>query len=168
MTVLYYTPIDIKVRYCFTTLSDSMITLQAYRVVIGAFLGKARKLATDCCQMRYDCYSSFKAFYDDKAGAVSFLRMFMLVTFIVIVTCNLNLACLKYMKLMRDGDIESNPGPTYSCVKVINGNFHQGDHRFGITAGTQCVCNSLFSISWSTIRRTALWNTLDLDFILII
>ena len=91
----------------------------------------------------------------------------MLVTFIVIVTCNLNLACLKYMKLMRDGDIERNPGPTYSCVKVINGNFHQGDPLFDITTGTQCVCNSLFSICWSTIRRTALWNTLNLDFILI-
>ena len=120
---------------------------------------KARKLATDRCQIIYDCYSRFKTFYDDKTGVVCFLMMLMLVTFIVIVTCNLNLACLKYMKLMRDGDVESNPGQTYSCVKVINGTFHQGDPRFGITAVTQCVCNSLFSISWSTIRRTELWES---------
>ena len=145
-----------------------MITVQAYRVAIGAFLGKARKLTTDHCQIRSrnDCNARFKTLYDNS-GTVCFLRMLMLVAFIVIVTCNLNLACFKYIKLMRDGDIESNPGPTYSCVKVINGSFHQGDPRFGITAGTQCACNSLFSICWSTIRRTALWNKLDLDFILI-
>ena len=143
-----------------------MITLQAYRVAIGAFLGKARKLTTDRSQKQYGCDSHFKTLYDNS-GTVCFLRMLMLVAFLVILTCNLNLACFKYIKLMRDGDIESNPGPTYSCVKVINGSYHQGDPRFGITAGTQCACNSLFSICWSTIRRTALWNKLDLDFILI-
>ena len=69
----------------------------------------------------------------------------MLLLFIVIVTCNLNLSCLKYMKLMKDSDIESNPDPTYFCVKVINGNFYQGDPIFGITAGAQmCMKFTIF------------------------
>ena len=75
-----------------------MITLQSYRVVIDAFLGKARKLTTDHYhQIRNDCNARFKTLYNNS-GTVCFLRMLMLVAFIVIVTCNLNIACFKYFK----------------------------------------------------------------------
>ena len=43
--------------------------------------------------------------------------------------------------LLLGGDIETNPGPTYAVDKAVLGTFHQGDQRFGETAGVQCACN---------------------------
>ena len=81
--------------------------------------------------------------------------------------CNVNLAFLKLLQLMCDGDIESNPGPTtYSISKVVEASHHQGDKRYGNTAGSQCASNALFSIVWSFLRKVSLWNTFDLDHIL--
>ena len=56
--------------------------------------------------------------------------------------------------------------PVYQINKVVNGTFHQGDSRFGSTAGRQCACNSLFSIFWSSIRSISRWTSHDLDKIL--
>ena len=70
------------------------------------------------------------------------------------------------MSKIVDGDIESNPGPTYTITKTVQGSFHQGDIKFGDTAGKQCACITLFSILWSKIRRVGLWNSGDLDQIL--
>ena len=64
-------------------------------------------------------------------------------------------------------DVESNPGPnTYNLLKVVQGSFHQGDPKFGQTAGIQCACNSLFSLCWSSIKRVTVWTTCDLDYVL--
>ena len=70
------------------------------------------------------------------------------------------------LRILLDGDVESNPGPTYKILKTVQGSFHQADPRFRETAGRQCACNALYSITWSVIRRIGLWNTSDLDFIL--
>ena len=78
----------------------------------------------------------------------------------------MNVSFLKLMSLLTDGDVESNPGPTYTILKVVQGSFNQANQKFGETAGRQCACITLFSIAWSAIRRVALWNTTDLDFIL--
>ena len=43
--------------------------------------------------------------------------------------------------LLLGGDIKTNPGPTYAVDKAVLGTFHQGDQRFGETAGVQCACN---------------------------
>ena len=67
---------------------------------------------------------------------------------------------------MCDGDIETNPGPTYTTLKVVKASYHQGNSRFGVTAGSQCACNSLFALAWSIIRKVFLWNTFDLNYIL--
>ena len=64
------------------------------------------------------------------------------------------------------GDVESNPGPTYAIEKVILGSFHQGDTRFGTTAGVQCACNLLFALCFSQVKNVFRWNTPDLDYIL--
>ena len=69
----------------------------------------------------------------------------------------------KLLKLLTDGDVESNPGPTFQTLKVIQGSFHQDGPKFGDTAGVQCACKSLFTICWSTIKRISVWNTWDLD-----
>ena len=41
---------------------------------------------------------------------------------------------LKLLKLLTDGDVESNSGPTFKILKVIQGYFHQGHPKFGHTA----------------------------------
>ena len=53
---------------------------------------------------------------------------------------------LKLMRILNDGDVESNPGPTYKIL-VVQGSFHQADIKFEETAGRQCACNTLFSIA---------------------
>ena len=42
-----------------------------------------------------------------------------------------------FAKLTSDGDIEINPGPVSSILKVTTGSLHQGDPRFGATADTR-------------------------------
>lgn len=48
-----------------------------------------------------------------------------------------------------DGDVESDSGLTSHTEKVRQGLFYQGDKRFGTTSGAECVCNSLYALSWS-------------------
>ena len=55
----------------------------------------------------------------------------------------------------------------YRFVKLMQGTFHQVNPRFGETAGLQCVCNSLMSIVWSSIKHISYWRLQDLDNILI-
>ena len=57
------------------------------------------------------------------------------------------------VRLIIDLDIESNPGPTYVIEKAIHGSYHQGDQRFGNTAGVQYACNSLYALCWSQIKK---------------
>ena len=39
------------------------------------------------------------------------------------------------MRIMNDGDVGSNPSPTYKILKVVQGSFHQADIQFVETAG---------------------------------
>ena len=79
----------------------------------------------------------------------------------------LNMSFLKISLFIQNGDIETNLGPTYSILKSLTGRYHQGDiAMFGETAGLQCLCNSIYAICWSMIRRVGLWNKQDLDHIL--
>lgn len=52
-------------------------------------------------------------------------------------------------KQLRSGDIETNPGPTCNIEKTVQGSFHQGNERFGNTAGAQCACNSSYALCWT-------------------
>ena len=44
--------------------------------------------------------------------------------------------------------------------------FHQGDKRFGETAGIQCACIALTELCWSVMRKVSIWRASDLDYIL--
>ena len=136
-----------------------MITIQAYRAIIGLFFQKARCISPQNhnLETRRNC-----RYFD----TVYFLRTFVVIFIGIVMYCNLNLAFLKLLRLMCDGDIESNPGPTYSILKIVKGSYHQGNLRFGSTAGNQCTCNSLFALTWSILRKVAIWNAFDLDYIL--
>ena len=52
---------------------------------------------------------------------------------------------------------------SYSFLKLVQGSFHQGNHRFGEIAGRQCVCNSLMSFIRSSIKKVSYWKSQDLD-----
>ena len=78
--------------------------------------------------------------------------------------CSLYFSSIGLLQL--SGDVESNPGPTYPIEKVIQGSFHQGNPRFGKTAGVQCACNSLFTLCWPQVEIVSRWNKNDLNHVL--
>ncbi|XP_041461895.1 uncharacterized protein LOC121413207 [Lytechinus variegatus] len=49
---------------------------------------------------------------------------------------------------------------------VAQGTFHQGDMRFGDSAGKQCVANSLSALLYSKMKNANDWDNKDLDKIL--
>ncbi|XP_071943845.1 uncharacterized protein [Antedon mediterranea] len=51
-------------------------------------------------------------------------------------------------------------------ITVAQGNFNQGNYRFGFASGKQCVANSLVAILYSTKRNGNEFYTKDLDTIL--
>ena len=77
--------------------------------------------------------------------------------------CIISVMLALVVRLIIDGDIESNPGPTYVTEKAIHGSYQHGDQRFGNTMGTQCVCNSLYALCWSQIKKVNSWNTTTSD-----
>eukprot|EP00111_Clytia_hemisphaerica_P020469 TCONS_00060303-protein len=68
--------------------------------------------------------------------------------------------------LLLSGDIELNPGPPQEEIKSIQGSFHQGNSKFGETAGIQCSSNCFFAICYAQLRKLSLWKTHDLDYVL--
>ena len=65
---------------------------------------------------------------------------------------------------IQSGDIEINVWP---IQRVVRGSFHEGHQRFGQTSGTQCMCNALYSVGYSIIKKVCQWTTLDMDCIFI-
>ena len=55
---------------------------------------------------------------------------------------------------------------TYLIKELIRGLFHQGNQRFGQTAGTQYMSNSLYSVGYAIIKKVRYWRTWDMDYIL--
>ena len=149
-----------------------MISLEAYRAKIGSFVTKARHIQRSSHFFGLNQSNIFgdtpNYFYcvNEQYATKYFLRALGVVILVLILTLNLNFSVLKLLKLLTDGDVESNPGPTFRILKVIQGSFHQGHLKFGHTAGIQCACNSLYALCWSTIKRVSVWTTSDLDYVL--
>ena len=154
-----------------------MISLQAYRATIGMFMPKVlstrkRKYtrtrsnpndtSTSKCKDSQQQGTTDPIFSDSSNQGISLLKIILLC---VIIT--MNMSFLKLLLLVKDGDIESNPGPlTYSITKSVTGSNNQGDLKYGETAGKQCMCNALYAIGWALIRRIGNWKKDDLDHIL--
>ena len=131
-----------------------MITIEAYRASIGNFCPKAQRHAQllELEDFSGD-YKGYK-FINHNVEQIYFLETFVAFLIVVILYLNMNLAIFKLLKLLIDGDIESNPGPcTY---KSIQGTFHQAHPKFGETSGIQCACNYLFAICWPSIKRVSI------------
>ena len=46
------------------------------------------------------------------------------------------------------------------------GTFHQGNPKYGTTAGIQCTSNAFIAICFSVVKRVSIWKSFDLDYIL--
>ena len=103
----------------------------------------------------------------DEYSLTNYVLAWEMVLVLMVLLCNVNLTFLAVMKLIIDGDVESNPGLTYIVKKSVKANFYQGDPMFGISAGMQCSCNTSLSICWAKIRKVDYWKTCDLDYILV-
>lgn len=127
-----------------------MISVEAYRIIIGSFYLSCRSGFSD--ESRLGCSHKKERLKRMKAS-VSLFRMTLLLS-------------LVQLMMVICGDVESNPGPTFSLRRAVTGTFHQGDLRFGETAGIQCACNALYSLCWSQIKSISKWKEVDLDYIL--
>ena len=83
---------------------------------------------------------------------------------------NLHYALVRASKLTEEG-IGINPGPeninwSYAIKKVVQASHHQGNSKFGESAGMQCTSNADFAIIFSAIKSIDIWKTFDLDYIL--
>ena len=125
-----------------------MITIEQWRASIGTFRPNLSKFSTVSLN-EYTC--------------TSYVLSWEIVLVLMTLICNVNIGFLIVMKLLIDGDVESNPGPTYDVTKIVKASFHQGDPMFGVSAGMQCTCNSLFSICWSKIIKVYYWKPCDLQ-----
>ena len=150
-----------------------MISLESYRAKIGSFVTKARHIQRSSHffglnRRRSNIFGDTPNYFcvNEEYARKYFLRALGVVILLLILTLNLDFSVLKLLKLLTDGDVESNPGPTFKILKVIQGSFHQGHHKFGHTAGIQCACNSLYALCWSVIKCVSVWTTSDLDYVL--
>ena len=144
-----------------------MISLEAHRAKIGSFLSRARKIQSNSADLGHR-YNESNIFSNSSFSNHAYsLQVFGFSIIILTWRLNLNFACLKLLRLLEDGDIESNPGPrSFKIAKFVQGSFHQGHVKFGQTAGIQCACNALFALCWSTVKRVTIWKTMDMDYIL--
>ena len=120
-----------------------MISLNAYRSTIGLF---NLSLYPNFSTLR-QCIIPSRSTINCKSHILIFFALSL---------CYLSLMIL----LLQSGDIEINPGP---IQRTIRGSFHQGYQRFGQTAGTQCMWNALYSVSYSIIKKVRYWSTWDID-----
>ena len=125
-----------------------MISIEAYRLSVGSFNNcKQLNLRTICKGILVGSHTSIRKI-SGLLRPARFITLFFL-----------------GMILINSGDIETNPGPSFS-IKTIQGSYHQNNPKYGRTAGTQCMCNSLVAACYSIIKKVHYWTTWDLDTIL--
>ena len=126
-----------------------MISIDAYRLTIGNFNNSSKQL-----NLRTICDGITMGSYVSSSGISDLLKptRFITLFFLSII-------------LLSSGDIETNPGPTFS-IKSVQGSYHQNNPKYGVTAGTQCMCNSLASVCYANVKQVRYWTTWDLDKIL--
>ena len=97
-----------------------MISLDAYRLTIGSFNMSSLQLnlRTTCRGLNIGCHVS-------STGLSKFLKLTRFITLFLITSF-----------LLQSGDIETNPGPTFS-ISTVKGSFHQSNPKYGRIAGTQ-------------------------------
>ena len=132
-----------------------MMDIAVYRNIVGRFYDTATSLFM---------YRGGNIKFRKSRKILVHYQLWKIILFLfsIFIVCNAQ----SQIHLKLSGDIESNPGPRYVVAKVVQGSFHQGNERFGSTAGIQCACNSLYALCWSKVKKVFAWNISDLDHIL--
>ena len=60
-------------------------------------------------------------------------------------------------------ETDSFAGGSIHISKTVQGTHHQGNIRYGTTAGIQCFCISLLAACWRLIKSISRWDSNDLD-----
>ena len=116
-------------------------------MAIGCFLGKARFLTSmSKTQKALNIARTRRKNISYESRSVETWRKTTIIMALLCISVLLALGLRSFNTVIIDGDVESNPGPTYVIEKAICGSYHQGDRRFGDTAGVQCACNSLYAL----------------------
>ena len=102
-----------------------MSGIEARRFAIGRFYATAIKLSSLGVVSTYYSRNFRKNCLDSYKVSLIFGFVFL---------CSLYFSWIGLLQLSRN--VESNPGPTYSIEKEIQGSFHQGNPRFG----KNCSC----------------------------
>ena len=139
-----------------------MLGIEAHQFASGRFYATAIKLsslgvvrATSRKRQTY-CSKNF------RKNCLGIYKVSLIFGFVFL--CSLYFSSIGLLQL--SGDVENNPGPTYSIEKVIQGSFSQGNPRFGRTAGVQCAFDSLFALCWLQVKTVSKWNKSDLNHVL--
>ena len=121
-----------------------MISLDAYRLSIGLFNNSSLQinLRTICRGLTIGLHVSSKG-VSQLLKPTRFMTLFVLTA--ILLTCV---------------DIESNPGPTFS-ISTVKGSSHQGNPKYGLTAGTQCGCNSITALLNTGTTRTTPFSSIS-------
>ena len=139
-----------------------MLGIEAHRFATGRFYATAIKLSilgvASATSRKQQTYYSINF----RINCLGNYKVSLIFGFVFL--CSLYFSSIGLLQL--SGDVESNPGPTYSIEKVIQGSFHQGNPRFGGTAGVQCACNSLFALCWLQVKTVSRWDKNDLSHVL--
>ena len=69
---------------------------------------------------------------------------------------------LAFSNLPCSGDVEINPGPSYSILKIIPVSFHQDNSRIDHIEGMQCACSSVYALCWPHVKKVYQSNANDL------
>ena len=60
----------------------------------------------------------------------------------------------------------NNPGPNnYYIKRALHGTYHQGNEKFGKTAGVQCTSNAFYATCFSVLKNVSISAYFDLDYI---
>ena len=141
-----------------------MIALEEYRAVIGNFYAKAKYLSRKSVGLE-NFTSKYQNFYKGHLcwhhHIANILTEMLIFIFIALFSFHISSLVLLH------GDEELTPGPSNTVDRVVLGTFHQCDGRFGHTAGIQGACNYLYAFCWSQICGVNMWNSIDLDHVLL-
>ena len=148
-----------------------MVTIQAHQNVIGSYYDKTRLLSP----YGHGNSNSLSRYTNGKnpvikiKGSVKLFGHLSLKMIVVLFCVGLIVQDVISDKILQDGDIENNPGPTYNIERVEQGSFHQGNRKelFGESADIQCACNSLYALCWVQIIQIFQWGKSDFDHVLV-
>ena len=132
-----------------------MVTIQTHRNAIGSYHDEARLLSlyghgnSNLLSRHTNCKNPVIKI----KGFIKLFGYLSLKMILVLFCVGLIVQAIISRKLLQDGDIKTNPGPTYNIERVVQGSFHQGNRNFFEIAGIQCACKSLYALCWVEIKQ---------------